>query len=278
MPSFLAPVLLGVFGAAIGSFCNVIIDRLPVELPEPNRFGDSWDTRPWGEVLGGSSRCSSCGADVRPYDNVPLVSWFLLRGRCRACEARIPGFHPVVEFAVPLGWIALWLSGATTWEFLPAYWLVPIGVAISVIDLRTFIVPTRLVWPAVGISVLLSAVGAIAVRDAGLLVRGLVGVATLAGPLFLIFMIHPRGMGFGDVRLATLLGWTIGAASGSDALITACWMALLALAVASVLGVVIGVLALGARGLKAKVPFGPPLVAGVFVCLVFASELRSLVV
>ena len=67
----------------IGSFTNVIIDRLPLELDEPNEFGELYDTRPWAEVLGGRSRCSSCGEPVRPSDNIPVVSWILLRGRCR---------------------------------------------------------------------------------------------------------------------------------------------------------------------------------------------------
>ena len=72
-------ILILVVGAlgflAIGSFICVIIDRLPVYSEEPNSYGEHWDTRPWGEVLGGNSRCSSCGTPVRPYDNIPIVSW-----------------------------------------------------------------------------------------------------------------------------------------------------------------------------------------------------------
>ncbi len=98
-----AEILMLVFGTlafvAIGSFTCVVIDRLPLALDEPNEFGELWDTRPWREVFGGRSRCSSCGAEVTAADNIPVVSWLVLRGRCRGCGERIPAFHPVVEFA-----------------------------------------------------------------------------------------------------------------------------------------------------------------------------------
>lgn len=88
-------------------------------------------------------------------DNIPVLSWLLLRGRCRGCGERIPAFHPIVELLVPL----LFLGGVVDrldWRLLPVLGLIPAGVAVSAIDLRTMIVPTRIVWPAFGLIVVLS--------------------------------------------------------------------------------------------------------------------------
>ena len=135
-----AEVALIVLGAVafllLGSFTCVVIDRLPLALDEPNQYGELWDSRPWPEVFGGRSRCSSCGEQVRPIDNVPILSWLVLRGRCRNCDERIPGFHPLVELAFPLLYVAaVWVLGAS-WTLLPALWLIPVGLAVAVIDLR----------------------------------------------------------------------------------------------------------------------------------------------
>jgi leader peptidase (prepilin peptidase) / N-methyltransferase len=266
-----------VFGAllalAVGSFTCVVIDRMPYALDEPDEYGDTIGTRPWREVLGGTSRCSSCGASVRPRDNVPVIGWLLLRGRCRDCGERIPAFHPVVELLVPAGFLlSVWAIG-WDWRLLPVLWLVPVGVAVSVIDLRTLIVPTRIVWPALGVSVVLSVVAVAAGGgEWAWLLTAVVGALALSAPLFLIWFINPRGMGFGDVRLSVLLGWTVGFYAGTRPAAGAIG-ALLALALASIVGVVMGVVVLGARGRKAQVPFGPSLVIGAITCSLLAEPL-----
>ncbi len=259
-----AELVVLIFGTllafAVGSFLCVIIDRLPVELDEPNEYGDSYDTRPWGEVLGGQSRCSSCGEPVRPHDNIPVLSWLLLRGRCRGCGERIPAFHPIVELLVPLLFLgAVWVVG-WDWRLLPVLGLIPAGVAISVIDLRTMIVPTRIVWPAFGLVVALSVIGSGIESEWGWLLTALVGLAALAGPLFVLWFLLPSGMGFGDVRLAVILGWTVGFYGGTE-LVAGVILSVLVLLSASVIGLVVGMVALGARGRKAKVPWGPSLFA-----------------
>jgi leader peptidase (prepilin peptidase)/N-methyltransferase len=266
-------VVIGTLASfAIGSFTCVIIDRLPLHLDEPNQYGESWDTRPWNQVLGGHSRCSTCGEPVRAYDNIPVVSWLLLRGRCRGCGDRIPAFHPMVELLCPALFLAAVYLVGWDWRLLPVLWLIPVGVAISVIDLRTLIVPTRLVWPAVAVAVVLAAVVTVLDGQWQWLLTSAAGVLALAGPLFLIWFIVPKGMGFGDVRLAVLLGWTVGFYAGSD------WMggillSIICLALASFIGLVIGLVALGARGRKAKVPFGPALVISAFFCIALAPEI-----
>lgn len=257
---------------AVGSFLCVVIERLPVELDEPNEYGDSYDTRPWAEVLGGSSRCSSCGEPIRASDKIPVLSWCLLRGRCRGCGDRIPGFHPVVELLVPLLFLgAVWAIGMD-WRILPLLGLIPAGVAVSAIDARTMIVPTRIVWPAFALIVLLSAISAAIAGEWAWLLTALVGLASLAGPLFVLWFVMPRGMGFGDVRLAVLLGWTAGFYGGVEP-IAGLVLAVFVLFGASALGIVVGVVALGARGRKAKVPWGPSLFTAALLTIAVAEPL-----
>lgn len=269
-------VVLLLFGTlvafAVGSFLCVVVDRLPVALDEPNEYGDSYDTRPWDEVLGGNSRCDDCGEPIRAVDKIPVLSWFLLRGRCRGCSARIPWFHPVIELLTPLLFLAaVWAIG-WDWRLLPVLGLIPAGVAISAIDIRTLIVPTRIVWPAFAAVVVLSVVSAAIASEWSWLLTSAVGLATLAGPLFVLWFLLPSGMGFGDVRLAVLLGWTVGFYGGSEPAAGAL-LAVILLLFAAVLGIVMGVTMLGARGRKAKVPFGPSLVISAFLCIALAQPI-----
>lgn len=270
-------VVLAVFGVvtgfAIGSFMCVVIERLPVALDEPDEFGDAYGTRPWHEVLGGSSRCSSCGAPIHWYDKIPVVSWLVLKGTCRECESRIPAFHPFVELAVPAVGIGVALAMGWGWRLLPVLLVVPIGIAVSIIDMQTFIVPTRLIWPAFGLVFALSIVAAFAAGERGWLLGGLVGILTLAGPLFIIWFIRPGAMGFGDVRLSVLLGWMVGFAAINGSWVTAMFVSVAALALASTVGIVFAVVGLSARGRNARVPFGPALVVGALVCASFAPEI-----
>jgi leader peptidase (prepilin peptidase)/N-methyltransferase len=271
-----AEIVAVVFGVAaflaIGSFTCVVIDRLPLQLAEENRFGEFWDTRPWPEVFGGTSRCSSCGAAVRPSQNIPVVSWIALRGRCSSCGERIPGFHPWVELLAPLLFLgAIWSMGLT-WQLLPVLWLIPVGLAIAVIDLRTLIVPTRIVWPALLVSVALTVLVAAIEGEWSMLLSALIGVGVLAGPLFVLWFAMPSAMGFGDVRLTVFLGWNLGFYAGAD-LFAPVILALICMTVAALLGLVIGMVALGLRGRKAKVPFGPALVIATYGCIVLAPQI-----
>jgi leader peptidase (prepilin peptidase)/N-methyltransferase len=267
-------IVLLVFGTlaafAVGSFLCVVIDRLPLALDEPNEYGDRYDTRPWSEVLGGNSRCDDCGAPIRAVDKIPVISWFLLRGKCRGCSERIPGFHPVVELLTPLLFLAaVWTIG-WDWRLLPVLGLIPAGIAVSVIDIRTMIVPTRVVWPAFVGVVVLSAVSAGIEGERSWLLTALVGLAALAGPLFVLWFFLPSGMGFGDVRLSVLLGWTVGFYAGTRPAAGAL-LAVSVLFAASIIGLVMGIAVLGARGKKAKVPFGPSLVIASFLAIALAE-------
>ena len=263
----------GVLAAfAVGSFTCVVIDRLPMPLEEPNEFGEEWDTRPWSDVVGGVSRCSTCGERVRPVDEIPVLSWLLLRGRCRTCGAAIPAFHPWVELAVPVVAVLMVVALGWTWLLLPVLFLVPVGIAVAVIDLRTLMVPTRLVWPALVAVVALSVAAAFAVDQPGRLVVAAVAAAALAAPLALLWWFIPRGMGFGDVRLSVLLGWTVGLVAGTRPVLGVV-LVFVGLALAAVLGLVLGLVVLGARGRSAQVPFGPTLVLAAFVCIALSQQI-----
>ncbi len=269
-------IVLLVFGAllflALGSFCCVIIDRLPKPLDEPNELGELWDTRPWGEVFGGNSRCSDCGEPVKFYDNIPVLSWLVLRGKCRGCGQRIPAFHPIVELLCPVLFLLCVWSLGWGWQLLPVLWLIPVGVTISAIDLRTLMVPTRIVWPAFAVSVLLTVAAAGLLGEWRWLITAAVGLAVFAGPLFLLWFALPAGMGFGDVRLAVLLGWTLGFYAGQRP-IAGAFLAVLCLGASAMIGILVGVIALGARGRKAKVPFGPALFMGTLLCILLAQPI-----
>lgn len=266
--------VLAVWGVLIaitvGSFICVIIDRLPLALDTPNEYGDYYDTRPWSEVFGGTSRCSSCGTPVRPRDNIPVVSWLILRGRCRGCAERIPAFHPLVELAVPLVAVGMYLALGNDWLLLPALFLVPAGIAIAVIDLRTLMVPTKLIWPTFLVEVVLCVAIALGQGNPRWLLGGLVGIAVLAGPLFALWWFHPKGMGFGDVRLTVLLGWVVGffAAASGGSLPVVAMLILLTMALAAAFGIALGLASIG-RG--RQIPFGPPLVAAAFLAIAFAQ-------
>lgn len=269
-------VVLIVFGTlaffAIGSFTCVIIDRLPLALDDPNDFGELWETNSWSHVFGGRSRCSTCGTDVRPVDNIPIVSYLMLRGRCRGCGERIPAYHPMVELAAPgLFLLAVWALGIHP-ILIPVMWFIPVALAIAVIDLHTFMVPTRIVWPALAVSVVLSVIAAALEGEWTWLVSGLIGLVVLAGPLFLIWFLMPQGMGFGDVRLATLVGFNIGFYATGEYL-GAALLTVMSLAMASILGVILGLGAIRARGRKAKVPFGPTMVLAGYLCMIFAEPI-----
>jgi leader peptidase (prepilin peptidase)/N-methyltransferase len=234
-------VTCALLGAVVGSFLNVVIWRLP--------RGES--------IVSPGSRCPSCGAAIRWYDNVPVLGWLLLMGRCRACRAPISAEYPLVEAANG----ALW--GLLAWRFgfgpaLPVYLLlVSALLALAVIDLHHQILPDRITLP--GIVVGLAASATLLPLGA---VPALIGAA-LGGGLFLTIAVLSRGgMGGGDIKLMAMIGAFLG------------WQAvLLTTLLASLVGGVVGLvlmLAFG-KGRKHAVPFGPFLTAAALVCLLWGD-------
>lgn len=233
-------------GLLVGSFLNVVILRVPA--------GES--------VVVPPSRCGTCGAAIRPADNLPVLSWLLLRGRARCCGEPISPRYPLVELLAggAFAGVAAWLG--PSWE-LPAYlYVAAVSIALAVIDLDTLLLPYSIVMPSYGIVALLLGVAAIdgpSPRDAA--VRAAVGGAGLWLLYRFLHLVRPDGMGYGDVRLSGLLGAVL-AWRGWDCLAVGSFAAFL-------LGGLGGatILLLRRGDLKTQIPYGPYMIVGSWVGL-----------
>jgi len=226
-------VLAGTAGALLGSFLNVVAYRLP--------RGESL-VRP-------RSRCPGCATPVRPYDNVPVLSWLALRGRCRACRAAIPARYPLVEAgtAVLAALVAV-LAGSPA-ELALGLAFVLLLVPVALIDLEHRIIPNRLT--ALGAVV---AVAVLAATDPGRLPEHAIAAVAAGGFLLAAALAYPGGMGMGDVKLAAVMGLFLGR-DVAPAL-------LFGLLAGSIVGMAI-IARRGAReGRKTAIPFGPFLALG----------------
>ncbi len=232
----------GMFGAIIGSFLNVVVYRLPrrESLVRP------------------ASHCPSCGAGVKPYDNVPVLSWLLLRGHCRSCSAPISKRYPLVEALTALLCVGAVLAGGSTAAIVLNVTFILLLVPIALIDVEHRIIPNKLT--ALG-AVLAIAIGT-ALDPSGEPERLIAGVAA-GGALLVTALAYPGGMGMGDVKLAAVMGLFLGSAAA------------VAMLVALLAGVLFGALItarVGARAArKTAIPFGPFLAFGSLVA-VFAGD------
>ncbi len=253
-----------------------------------------------GEPLSFRSRCGSCEASLEVHETIPLLSWWLLSGRCRYCAERISLMHPSVE-AVSAGlWVAVVLRFGWGWQSLAP--LVAAGAlpALSVVDLYSYRLPDRLVFWSLGLSIAAMLSGAAAVGDVGVVGYGILGMFVYFGVLLAVHLISPRGLGFGDVKLSLLLGLHLGWAAGitrsgwgsvADWVLVArlvFWAQLLASMLGLLGGLSLGVLrrklnrdVLGdpqadrgrpTRLLESSFPFGPALACGTMTVVLFAES------
>jgi len=239
----------GVMGAVVGSFLNVVAYRLPRHE----------------SLLRPRSRCPSCGTPVRPYDNVPILSYLLLRGRCRSCSTAISSRYPLVEALTAALCVGVLLAHRSAAGIALSLALVLLVIPAALIDLEHRIIPNRLT--ALG-AVLALAIGS-ALDPAGEPERLIAG-ASAGGLLLIAALAYPGGMGMGDVKLAAVMGLFLG-----RAVAPAIMIALLA-------GVLVGVAVIarkGARqGRKTAVPFGPFLALGAVVAVFAGQDIVSLYV
>jgi leader peptidase (prepilin peptidase)/N-methyltransferase len=249
------PVLLAataLVGLAIGSFLNVVIYRVPREL--------SLSSPP--------SACPSCGTPIRKRHNVPIFGWLALRGRCAACSAPVSIRYPLIELATAL------LFPASAWQVarlhllpaLPGYLIfAATALALSMIDLDVKLLPNAIVLPAYPVLGLALTLAAVVLDTPAALLRALICGMALFGFYFLLAFIHPEGMGFGDVKLAGIIGGMLGFLSYQACLVGAFG--------GFVIGGVSGLamIALRGRSRKSPLPFGPFMLAGAFLAL-FAAD------
>jgi len=246
-----AAVLCGVIGLCVGSFLNVVIYRVPRRE----------------SVVRPRSHCPSCDAPIADRDNIPVVSWLLLRGRCRSCRARIAVRYPLVELGTAALFVAAAVRLGATWQ-LPAFCVFFASLmAISVIDLDHFIIPNRVVYPTLAVTAPLLVLAAAADGSWGYLRNAAIGGVAGFVALFVIHFISPRGMGFGDVRLAGVIGMMLG------------WLGLryivLGLFLGFLLAAVIGIVLIAAR-LKTRkdaVPFGPFMAMGAVLAVLWGHPI-----
>lgn len=243
-----------VLGLVIGSFLNVVIWRVP--------RGES--------VVSPPSHCPGCDRPVRPRDNVPVVSWLLLRGRCRDCGEPISRRYPLVELATGLVFAVLAARIGLHAE-LPAFlYLGAIGVALALIDIDVKRLPNVIVLPSYVVVIVLLGVAAAATGDWSSYLRAGYGLAALYAFYYLLMLVNPRGMGFGDVKLAGVLGLCMG------------WLGWAELATGAFLGFLLGGVFGGAlmlvrrAGRKSKIPFGPFMLLGALVAVLAGGALADL--
>jgi len=245
-------VVSGVYGLVIGSFLNVVIWRVPRQE----------------SIVRPASHCPGCDSPIAVKDNIPLFSWALLRGRCRNCGTTISWRYPFIELLTGVLFAAVGARFAHSWA-LPAYLVLTAGlIALSAIDLETFLLPNRIVYPLgyLGAALLVLASGL--EDDWGAMGRALAGAAIAFMFFFVVHLISPRGMGFGDVRLSFILGLFL-AWLGWGELAGGLFAGFL-------YGAVVGVAVMatvGLRGRKYQIPFGPFLAAGTMTFVLFGTQI-----
>jgi leader peptidase (prepilin peptidase) / N-methyltransferase len=240
----LAIALAAVGGLLLGSFLNVVAYRLP--------HGES--------LVHPRSRCPQCETQLRAIDNIPVLSWVALRGRCHHCGAPISARYPLVELTTAGLFVAVVASQDEGWRIVLGLLLAALLVPITLIDFDLRIIPNKLT----GLGAIAALVVILALqRD--FLVEALIAGAAAGGFFFLAAFLYPRGMGMGDVKLAGMLGLYLG-----RAVAPAVFIALIA-------GVAVGAVIIARKGAtegrKTAVPFGPFLALGGMLAFFVGNQL-----
>lgn len=244
-------ILVAFFGLAIGSFVNVVIYRVPRDL----------------SVLRPGSRCTRCDTPVKARHNIPLLGWLLLRGRCAHCGERISARYPLVELATAVLFVAVTARFGASLA-LPAYlYLTAVGVALTMIDFDVRRLPNAIVLPSYLVGALLLVPPLVVYGDWAAALRGLAAMAALWCFYFVFY--YAGGMGFGDVKLAGLLGLYLG------------WLGWSSVLVGTFTGFLVGglagavLLATRRAGRRSPIPFGPAMLAGALVAMFLAGPIAT---
>ena len=239
------------FGLAIGSFLTVVIHRVPRKE----------------SIVAPRSACPACGGQIEARDNIPVVSYILLRGRCRHCRTRISAEYPLVESLTAGMFLAAAIAFRDVWIAALVAGFLAVAEAAAAIDLRYRIIPNRILYPS-----LLGFAGAVAVLWAVgkhvSLTGAALGLLAYGGGLFVVALVSRSGMGMGDVKLAGLVGLVLGALGWKYVGVAA------ALAILAGGLIAVGALIKGARR-KDVLPFGPSIALGALISALFAPHLAA---
>ncbi|GAB2465356.1 leader peptidase (prepilin peptidase)/N-methyltransferase [Conyzicola lurida] len=255
-------VIVGVLGLVIGSFLNVVIYRVPQGM----------------SVVNPPSACPHCGSHIGARDNVPVISWLLLRGKCRTCAEPISARYPIVELATgllfaaaayrfPLPYSApVPIIIATAFLLVAFLYFAAISVALTGIDIDTHKLPNAIVLPAYPVVAILLIAASLIYGDYTQLLQAAIGGAILFAVYFLMALVYPGGMGFGDVKLAGVIGVILGFLDWGSLIIGAF--------AAFLLGGLFGIALLLTRkaGRKSGIPFGPWMLAGAWIGIFFGGR------
>lgn len=268
-PSFFTAVCT-IVGLMVGSFLNVVIGRLPKMMENEWKDqcaeleGREIDSRPPFNLVFPRSRCDSCGKAISPIDNMPVLSYLLLKGRCRYCKAAIPSRTPVIEALTGI------LSGCAAWHF--GYGMAAFGallvvwamIALAFIDIDTKLLPDSITLPLLWAGLLFNLGGGfVSLKSA--VMGAVLGYLSLWS-LYWIFklVMKKEGMGYGDFKLLAAIGAWLGAGQ-----------LLLVVLLSSVVGAVSGIamIVLAKRGRNIPIPFGPYLAGGALIALFWGKEI-----
>jgi leader peptidase (prepilin peptidase)/N-methyltransferase len=241
-------VIAALVGLLIGSFANVVAHRLPRDL----------------SIVSPPSHCPSCGARIAAHDNIPVVSWILLGGRCRACKTRISARYPALELASGVLWCLAYWRAPSWGDFLSGALLCSAGLALLAIDAEFQILPDAITLPGIAVGV---ALAFFSTRRTPL--GAALGAAIGAGGLYLLAFVYEKiskqeGMGLGDVKMLGMIGAFLGPAG-----------VLLTVLLASLSGSLVGVALILARGGsgKTRLPFGVFLALGSMAAWFFGEPI-----
>jgi leader peptidase (prepilin peptidase)/N-methyltransferase len=239
-----------IFGALVGSFLNVCIYRLPKEE----------------SIVWPGSHCPHCNNPIKHYDNIPLISYMLLKGKCRHCHGPISIQYPLVEGITALGSLILFVKFGPSLTFLIYFSFVAALIVITVIDLYHQIIPDVISLPGIGVGLLASLV-----LPQFTFFDSLIGFLVGGGSLFLVATLYQwlfkrEGMGGGDVKLLAMIGAFLG------------WKAvILTILLGSLVGSITGIIVMVSKGkdFKYAIPFGPFLSLGAVIALFYQNEIIS---
>jgi leader peptidase (prepilin peptidase)/N-methyltransferase len=237
-----------IFGAIVGSFLNVCIFRLPKEE----------------SIVTPGSHCPKCHTPLKFYDNIPLISFILLGGRCRTCKGPISVQYPLVEGTTAIFSFFIFLRFGPSWSYLLYFSFVAALIVITVIDLYHQIIPDVISLPGIGVGLLGSLI-----TPRITFFNSLIGILLGGGSLFLVATVYQwlfkrEGMGGGDVKLLAMIGAFLGWES-----------VILTILFSSLIGSITGILfiALKGKNFKYAIPFGPFLSLGAVIALFYGKEI-----